>query len=621
MTRPYAHGQASPHRGPRAAHPCLAVAALAGLVLLPAAAHAEELADPRSRMRPAPATARDWRQVPSASRAPAAPGSPWAPAPRGQPSAALPARHELGTAGVRSQPPAPGAAAPARALTAAGLPWASTGPAGTATSSPLASPRTSLPASPGVRPIATPLPARTLGSLSSPRVPERYADNPRLSSREDSAWPATTTPRGAGDRGTTDGGLTLRAATPRAALPRTVTPAAPVTQAAGLRQYAGAATPRVAPAPAPATLPRSTGTARSLGASSLHSAATGVHHAGTRSGALPSPGAGVRYGGYGSLPPAAIHHHGSAWRQLYVRPAPRYLDPCLPVTVVHGWGFATCECAPVIVAPPPVIVLPPPLVLPPPVIVVPAPVLMPPPAPEHVTPAPMLPPAEPQAPLPAAPEAPPQQSAPATPPSAPEPWPAPAPAPPDEEAPLTLSPEDQQALAQSLQSFAAGEYAAALAPLEALAARVPALGQAWLGIAHASFALGRIERAAQAVTQAAVLGAFPRGYAFDPRGLYPTPAAFEERLAALTQRAAAEPSQADLRLVLAWLQMSLGQRHEARAGLDALLVLRPGDEAAPLLALALLPPLPPPAEAPATGTGLEPSAPPPGPGPTAPPVR
>ncbi|MFM8980762.1 MAG: tetratricopeptide repeat protein [Planctomycetia bacterium] len=339
----------------------------------------------------------------------------------------------------------------------------------------------------------------------------------------------------------------------------------PVTQATGVRSGGtlAPATPRVPPAPE-ATV-RGSGGVRSSGA--------GVHYGGTRT---TSSGAGVRYGGFGSACHGDAYVLGSSWRRLYVRPVPRYIDPWVPVTVINVWGFGSCDCAPVIVTPPPVFVLPPPVVVvePAPVIVLPPPVVQQPLVQQPPVQQPvLLPPAALQPPQV------PEQAAPAPEPEpAPEPAPAAAAATPDAEAPApppTLSADDQQALQQSLAAFAAEDYASALATLEALAARVPALGQAWLGVAHAAFALQRPERAAQALTQAALLGAFPRGYAFDPRVLYAAPERFDERLAGLATRAAAEPGNADLHLVLAWLRMSLGQRDEARASLDTVLTLRP----------------------------------------------
>jgi hypothetical protein len=280
--------------------------------------------------------------------------------------------------------------------------------------------------------------------------------------------------------------------------------------------------------------------------------------------------AGPRYYGVGR------GYYGPSW---YAPPV--YVQPSLSVTF---WGYGGCGCAPYYEPAPVYAPVPVWHVEPAPPVVIEAP-------PQgYVAPAP-----DPyQAPAPQPPvveEALPEQ-APGFPPPSPAAPEAPADPVPAEEGQHTLSPEDEQALRQSLDDFRAGRYGAAQATLEAVAARTPQLGHAWLGIAHAAFAMDRYGRASEALTQAAKLGAFPRGYAFDPRALYAKPDDFLGRKQALERHVTAAPQDANARLVLAWLRVSLGERDLARADLDAVLALRPTDEAAPLLSLALLPALP-----------------------------
>jgi hypothetical protein len=236
--------------------------------------------------------------------------------------------------------------------------------------------------------------------------------------------------------------------------------------------------------------------------------------------------------------------------------------------------------------------------------------------PTYVAPAPnyLQPQDYPLAPQEAAPVWPAPNSAPPSPEPGPLPEPqATQPEQPQEGAPVEgqepqLTPEEGKALGQSLEAFRREAYDEAQNLLEPLVAAKPELGHAWMGIAHAAFAAGRTQRAAEAITKVALLGGFPRGYKFDPAALYASPEAFRGRKDALTAQLAAQPDDADARLVNAWLLVSLGERAAAREQLDLVLGLRPADEAAPILSLALLPPLPLPPPAPSAVA--PPSAPP-----------
>ncbi|MDF1701651.1 MAG: tetratricopeptide repeat protein, partial [Planctomycetota bacterium] len=147
----------------------------------------------------------------------------------------------------------------------------------------------------------------------------------------------------------------------------------------------------------------------------------------------------------------------------------------------------------------------------------------------------------------------------------------------------------------SVKAFLAGDYQGALGHLDNVVRDEADNGEAWLAVMHANFALGRYGPASSALAKAGALGAFPRGYQFDPAPLYAKQAgAFDGYLQALDDHLAANPKDADAQLVRAYMHVTLGEKGEARTALDKVLELRPADETAPELALALLPPPPPP---------------------------
>lgn len=162
--------------------------------------------------------------------------------------------------------------------------------------------------------------------------------------------------------------------------------------------------------------------------------------------------------------------------------------------------------------------------------------------------------------------------------------------------PAAVDPQGDEAKAAAFQaayeSFRAEAFAESLAGFSALAQQDPQAGEVWLAVAHSAFAAGRFDVAARAVTQVAKLGGFPRGYEFDPALLYARPEAFPALFQGLERHLATQPQDVDARLVIAWLLTSQGRRLEAQEQIQQVLTLRPGDEAAPALALALLPAAP-----------------------------
>ncbi len=176
------------------------------------------------------------------------------------------------------------------------------------------------------------------------------------------------------------------------------------------------------------------------------------------------------------------------------------------------------------------------------------------------------------------------------------PEPAPLPEPekqPDDEGQRAPHPDFEPAV----KDFLAGRYQQTLERLDRVLTAEPDNGEAWLAAMHANFALGRYGRAGNALAKAAELDAFPRGYRFDPRPLYQQTGNYERAVKALDAHIAKNPQDADALLVRAYLHVALGERKEAQDLLQTVLELRPADETAPALALALLPPPPPPKDA------------------------
>lgn len=150
------------------------------------------------------------------------------------------------------------------------------------------------------------------------------------------------------------------------------------------------------------------------------------------------------------------------------------------------------------------------------------------------------------------------------------------------------------------EAFLAADYAKALKAFENLVTSDDKDGMAWMGVSNAAFAAGNYPRAAEAVAHAATLGAFPRGYRFDPEPIYQPAGSFTKLLDRTVRDVAAAPQDPAGHLVLAWLYTSLGKRPEAQAEIQQVLTLKPDDETAPVLAVALLP-APKQAAAPAAG--------------------
>ena len=150
----------------------------------------------------------------------------------------------------------------------------------------------------------------------------------------------------------------------------------------------------------------------------------------------------------------------------------------------------------------------------------------------------------------------------------------------------------------AVQAFLGGRYQEALTRLDRVIAAEPDNGEAWLAVMHANFALGRYGPAGLALAEAAAFDAFPRGYRFDVRPLYAQQdGSYDRYVQALGAHLVRTPRDADALLLRAYLHLAQGERGPARQALDMVLEVRPADETAPRLAMALLPPPPPPADA------------------------
>lgn len=325
-------------------------------------------------------------------------------------------------------------------------------------------------------------------------------------------------------------------------------------------------------------------------ASGLPTHTGGVHYGGAGSSA---PASGAPF--VGGVPPQGGQHHGGshptrpypAWG---FAPQPWPMQPAYPVINVFGYGDPSGHCccppAPSWPEPAPVLVVPEPYPVPEPYYVpAPYPVFVESPAPAPtVWPEPVPAPPAPSYEAPGFPE-----PAPAAEPLTPQ---APAPDPVTSATPEAADAARAAAFRVAFEAFRRAEYEGALTGFLALTQNDPKFGEAWMAVAHAALALSRYDVSAQAVAKAAALGGFPRGYRFDPAPLYPDPQDFAGFLAALERQVAQQPEDADARLTLGWLYASLGRRALAQDQIQQVLTLRPGDPAAPVLALALLPAAP-----------------------------
>jgi hypothetical protein len=168
----------------------------------------------------------------------------------------------------------------------------------------------------------------------------------------------------------------------------------------------------------------------------------------------------------------------------------------------------------------------------------------------------------------------------------------------------------KQAFETGFRAFSEQRYEQALGMFRLVVELDPKNGEAWLGRAHAAFAISNYREAAESVARAADLGAFPRGYRFDPRPVYRTPGTFDDAFARLKEYARTNPQDADAHVLLAWLHVGLGERDQAQASLASLRALRADDPTAAFLRVAMLPPEPPAsAEEDAAGVPVRPPAP------------
>jgi hypothetical protein len=262
------------------------------------------------------------------------------------------------------------------------------------------------------------------------------------------------------------------------------------------------------------------------------------------------------------------HHHGSGWSVGFWWD-PWYYDAYSPCWIggypAFGYGTVVYEPYPVVIDPGVVVVPGPAEVLPPPVV--------------EGVPGTVPPPPPPPADLPAEGEG----------------------APPEGDTPADPAIEAaRREFQEALDLFLGGRYEESLYRFRGMTTADAKNGEAWMARAHAAFALGQYAESAESVARAAALGAFPRGYRFDPAPIYRPEGAFSERLGLLITYTREHPDDADAQLVLAWLQVSLGNRAAARAALAGVEGIRPDDATAALLRVALLPPEPPAEGAPAT---------------------
>jgi len=168
--------------------------------------------------------------------------------------------------------------------------------------------------------------------------------------------------------------------------------------------------------------------------------------------------------------------------------------------------------------------------------------------------------------------------------------PAPPPAPDEEELVEPEEPGLHPDFEAGLDDFLVGKFDDARKRFNKVLADEPENGEAWLAWLHIGFALGRFGDAANGLAHAAELGAFPRGYRFDPAPLYPDVKAFEKAFDLLEQRIKDDPRDMEARLVMTYFQLSAGDKVAAYANIERILLVRPKDPTAPILAMALLPP-------------------------------
>ena len=144
-----------------------------------------------------------------------------------------------------------------------------------------------------------------------------------------------------------------------------------------------------------------------------------------------------------------------------------------------------------------------------------------------------------------------------------------------------------------MNAFLANDYAEALRRFRLAAQADEKNGEAWMAVAHSAFALGAYDESAVAIAQAANLGAFPRGYRYDPKSMYPQENRFEELFQRLQDYRQKHPEDANGHLVAAYFWVAQGKQAPANSAILDVLRVRPDDPTAPLLNLAMLPPLPP----------------------------
>ena len=174
--------------------------------------------------------------------------------------------------------------------------------------------------------------------------------------------------------------------------------------------------------------------------------------------------------------------------------------------------------------------------------------------------------------------------------------PAPAVAPAPAAAPATTEEADVPGRADfeaGVQAFLGGDYPEALRRFRLVVQADDQNGEGWMAVGQAAFAVGAYDEAGVAIAQAANLGAFPRGYRYDPKPMYPQDGRFDELFGKLQAFRQAHPEDANAHIVAAYFHVALGESAEANGAILATLKARADDKTAPILSLALLPPLPP----------------------------
>jgi hypothetical protein len=155
-------------------------------------------------------------------------------------------------------------------------------------------------------------------------------------------------------------------------------------------------------------------------------------------------------------------------------------------------------------------------------------------------------------------------------------------------------PPGAQSYEAGVEAFLASDYRKALTHFRVVTQLEPGNGEGWLARMHGAFVLARYDEAAKSLREAAELGAFPRGYRFDPRPMYSGKGTFERALLSLEEHARNNPAEIDAHVLLAYFHVALGNAERAQTEIAIVNSMRPSDPTATILTVAMLPPAPPP---------------------------